>query len=432
MREALAALALLAAAPALAQAAPPPATAVPAPMLKTRLDQLVALLNGKAGYATLFSPSFRQAVPRAQLQSFVAGRKAQGGLATGVASIDAVTPWQATVKIAYQRVVATFQIAIDPAAPHLITGLRSTGAAPQGDSIAKLDADFRKLPGASGFGIYALSDQGVTPFAQLNGETAAPLASGFKLWVLAEAVRQINAGERHWDDVVRVGRHSLPSGILQTWPGDAPVTLQTLATLMISISDNTAADTLLTTLGRDNVDQVVKTLGVADPARTLPVLTTGEAFALKTPANAALAGRWATATPEARLALLKDNTDKLTSQPLDPAMFGAKPLAIDSVEWFASPADMARTLNWLRQHGDATMRDILSVTPKTDPANARQFGFIGFKGGSEPGVITMSFLIETKTGAWFAVTGNWHNAAAAVDEAAFGGLMNRALALAAR
>jgi beta-lactamase class A len=317
MREALAALALCLAAPAVAQTAPPPAAAVaPAPDFKARLDQLVALLNGGGDYDALFSPAFRQAVPQAQFQTYAGQLKTQGGTATGVESIDASTPWQATVAVGYQKIIATMLVAVDPAAPHQITGLRITTAEPRDDSLAKLEADFARLHGSAGFGIYALDDAGVTPIAEVKGETAAPLGSAFKLWMLAEAAREVAAGERHWDDVIRIGRRSLPSGILQGWPENAPVTLQTAATLMISISDNTAADTLLTTLGQDKVGAMVRTIGVTDPDRTLPVLTTMQAFELKTPAHAALADAWAKDAPEARAKLLADNAAAFDVTPI--------------------------------------------------------------------------------------------------------------------
>jgi len=419
---------LLVGQPAFAQTPPPaPAAVAPAPALKTRLDQLVALLNGKGDYAGLFAPVFRQAVPQGQFQAYIDQLRAQGGRATGIDSIAPMNAWQATVTVGYERLVATVQIAVDPAAPHQVTGLRITGAVPRGDSLAKLEADFRKLSGASGFGIYALSDDGVTPVAEYNGETAAPLGSAFKLWVLAEAARQVNAGERHWDDVLRVGPHSLPSGILQQWPERAPVTLQTLASLMISISDNTAADTLLTTLGPDRVGAMVRAIGVADPDRTLPVLTTKQAFELKTPANAAIADAWATDDRAARERLLADNRARFAATPVDPHLFAGNPVRIDTVEWFASPRDMARTLDWLRTHGDDTTRAILAISPGTSVAD--RFAYVGYKGGSEPGVITLNYLVRTRAGKWFAVTGNWHDAGAAVSEPVFAALMNRALLL---
>ena len=425
------ALLFAAAAPALAQPAQPapPAAVQPAPALTARANEIIALLNGGGDYAATFSSTFRDAVPKDKFDAISAQLKSQAGSATGVHSISATSPWQATIVVDYQRALVTMLLVVDPAEPHQVTGLRITAAEPRNDSAAALKSDFGKLPGGSGFGIYSLSNGGIRPVIEVNGDTAAPIGSAFKLWTLAEAAREVGAGSRHWSDVITVGPHSLPSGILQNWPDHAPVTLQTAATLMISISDNTAADTLLTTLGRDRVDAMVETLGVAAPGRTLPVLTTREAFALKLPANAALESRWASAAPQARLQLLAAEA-KTIAAPIDLAAFSGTPAAIEQVEWFASPADMARTLNWLRLHGDATTHAILAVNPGTDAATAARFRYVGYKGGSEPGVISLNYLVETKAGNWLAVTGNWHNARAAVDESTFVALMNRALLLA--
>jgi beta-lactamase class A len=422
---------VMAAAPAFAQAAQtvPPTPVQAAPALTVRANEIVALLNGGGDYAATFSSTFRDAVPKDKFDAIAAQLKSQAGSATGVHSISATSPWQATIIVDYQHALVTMLLVVDPAEPHQVTGLRITGAEPRNDSAAALKSDFAKLPGASGFGVYALSTDGIRPLIDFNGDAAAPIGSAFKLWTLAEAAREVGAGARHWSDVITVGQHSLPSGILQSWPAHAPVTLQTAATLMISISDNTAADTLLTTLGRYRVDAMVRTVGVAAPERTLPVLTTREAFALKLPANAALESRWASATPEARRQLLAANARRLAA-PIDLAAFSAGPAAIDGIEWFASPADMARTLNWLRLHGGATTQAILAVNPATDSATAARFRYVGYKGGSEPGVISMNYLVESKAGEWFAVTGNWHNSSAAVDEAKFVSLMDRALLLA--
>jgi beta-lactamase class A len=430
MLKAIVAAACLAVIPTLAQSAavPPPAAVQAAPALTARANEIVTILNGAGDYSATFSSTFRDAVPKDKFDAIAAQLKTQAGSATGVHSIAPTSPWQATVVVDYQRALVTMLLVVDPADPHQVTGLRITGAEPRNDSAAALKSDFARLPGASGFGIYALSSDSIRPVVEVNGDAAAPIGSAFKLWTLAEAAREVAAGTRRWSDVIAVGPHSLPSGILQSWPDHAPVTLQTAATLMISISDNTAADTLLTTLGRDRVDAMVKAVGVAEPARTLPVLTTREAFELKLPANSALVSRWASAAPEARRQLLAANARTLAS-PIDAAVFAGTPMAIDQVEWFASPSDMARTLNWLRLHGDTTTRAILAVNPGTDSTTAGKFRYVGYKGGSEAGVISMNYLVQTKAGNWFAVTGNWHNASAAVDETNFAMLMNRALLL---
>ena len=71
----------------------------------------------------------------------------------------------------------------------------------------------------------------------------------------------------------------------------------------------------------------------------------------------------------------------------------------------------------------------LTGSDSTDPATAGRFAYVGFKGGSEPGVITLNYLVRSKTGQWFAITGNWHDPATAVSASDFAALMNRALRL---
>lgn len=416
----------LLAAPAIAQPAPPQATAAEAasPELKARIDALPALINGTGDFEAYFAPAFKAQVPKAQFDQIGQQLKAQFGAAVKVEKVIATSPHAATVELGFEKGVGSINIVIDPAPPHRVTGLLLTRVEPRGDTVAKIEAEVRALPGTAAFGVYALGD-GVTPVNELAGTQALPIGSAFKLWILAEAARQVNAGTRKWGDVVTLGQRSLPSGMMQKWPASAPVTLHTLATMMISISDNTATDTLLTTLGRDKVDAMVAQAGVADPAATLPVLTTLEAFQLKAPANADLAAAWKAATPEARRKLLADNRARLAATRVDPGMFGDKPVALD-IEWFASPRDEAAVLDWLRTKGGEQALAILAVNPGTP--SAALFDYAGFKGGSEPGVIFLSWLVKTRKGNWYAVTGGWTREDAAVDERSFLNLMNRLLA----
>jgi hypothetical protein len=264
--------------------------------------------------------------------------------------------------------------------------------------------------------------------AGIAPDKAMPLGSAFKLWVLGELAREVGAGERKWSDVVPIGPASLPSGITQNWPAGSPVTIQTLATLMISISDNTATDTLVS-LEDDRLDDFVAKAGVPGLA---PVLTTRQMFALKSPANADLAARWATSpVPSERRKLLETNAARLRTTPVDPMMFAGKPSKIDTLEWFASPADTAGILDWLRKEGGETPLALLAINPGIDPATRGKFDYIGFKGGSEPGVVTLNFLVRRKDGRWLAIAAGWHRNDAGVEENRLVMLMTRALVLAA-
>ncbi|HEY0622623.1 serine hydrolase [Sphingomonas sp.] len=418
----LGALLLAIAAPALAQQPPAPPPAV-SPGLQARIAALPAMVNGTGDFEAYFAPAFKAQVPKAQFDQIGQQLKAQFGVAMKVEKVTATSPYAATVELGFEKGVGTVNIVIDPAPPHRVTGLLLARVEPRGDTIAKIEAEIRALPGTAAFGIYALGN-GVTPVSELAGEQPMPIGSAFKLWVLAEAARQVHSGTRKWSDVVTLGPRSLPSGITQRWPAGAPVTLHTLATLMISLSDNTATDTLLIALGRDKVDAMVAQTGVADPAATLPVLTTMEAFQLKASANADLAAGWRTAGPDGRRKLLTANRARLAGTVIDPAMFADKPVAPD-IEWFASPRDEASVLDWLRARGGDQALEILAVNPGTP--GAALFDYAGFKGGSEPGVISLNWLVKTKKGNWYAVTGGWTRRDAAVDERGFAMLMSRLL-----
>src|SRR3546814_11614128 len=50
---------------------------------------------------------------------------------------------------------------------------------------------------------------------------------------------------------------------------------------MISVSDNSAADTLIHLLGRESIEARMVAAGHSTPSRNIPFLTTVEAFALK-------------------------------------------------------------------------------------------------------------------------------------------------------
>lgn len=204
------------------------------------------------------------------------------------------------------------------------------------------------------------------------------------------------------------------------------MTLHTLAALMISQSDNSAADTLLATLGRKKVERLLPALGVGAAARDRPLLSTREAFLLKA-GDPAYLTKWKSGGEPERRALLAGLAAKAAGD-IDLGRFSGAPLAIADVEWFASPADLVRTLDWIRRQGDRTALDILAINPGLAAAKG-DFAYIGYKGGSEAGVLAMAFLIRRKDGSWAAAAGAWNDPAAPVDEARLAALMGRLLTL---
>jgi len=419
---------LIVSVPGIAAAQTPPAATAPAadPSLTVRSHELIGIVSGTGDFSGYFAPSFHAALPKEKWDAVVVSMTGQMGKPLAIDRLTAVTPFSANLRVRFERGVVNAQIAIDPAPPHQVVGLLFTGPEMAGDTLDKLAADIRALPGTTGLGIYALGEGAPRLVAGIAPDKAMPLGSAFKLWVLGELAREVSAGERKWSDVVAIGPASLPSGITQNWPPGSPVTIQTLATLMISISDNTATDTLVSLEG-EQLDRFVTQAGVP---RLAPVLTTRQMFALKSPANADLATQWATSlAPSARRTLLDGNAARLRTTPVDPMMFAGKPTKIDTLEWFASPAETAGILDWLRKQGGETPLSLLAINPGIDPTTRGKFDYVGFKGGSEPGVVTLNFLVRRKDGRWLAIAAGWHRNDAGVEENRLIMLMTRALVL---
>lgn len=159
-------------------------------------------------------------------------------------------------------------------------------------------------------------------------------------------------------------------------------------------------------------------------------------FKLKAAIGGALMPRWLALNPAGRRKMLMGEIASVPLAAIDGKRFAdGIPKAIDTIEWFASPADLARTMDWLRRNSEqgpgAEARAILSRNSGIGPAASARWNYVGYKGGSEPGLINMTLLLQAKSGNWFVVTAGWSNTAAPVDEARFVSLVTRAVELAA-
>jgi beta-lactamase class A len=407
-------------------ALPAAAQQPPGAPLQARADAVVALLRGEGDPVEMFTAEFLAQVPAAQLRTIARQLVAQYGAVQGLERLDVTSPQSGVMHVNLERATLHIQIAVAPQPPGRIAGLLVTGADVRGDSLAAIVTEIRALPGEKSIGVARLGAAAPELLAALEADRPLAIGSTFKLFILAELSRQVRAGQRRWSDVVALDRRSLPSGTLQTWPPGAPVTLHTLAALMISVSDNTAADMLLHTLGRDNVERMMATIGVADPARNRPLLSTLEFAAIKTAPAPAL-NLWRQADEAGRRLLLATYASAEAGR-IDIARFLGNPLALD-VEWFASAADLVRAMDWLRREGDDVARAILTINPGLGPPARGAFVYVGYKGGSEPGVLNLTWLVRSPAGVWHVITGSWNNPAAPLDEQRFIGLLARAVQL---
>lgn len=276
----------------------------------------------------------------------------------------------------------------------LIAGLNFTRITPKGADLRSLVSKLDSLPGTVA---YLVLKDGTT-LAEKNANEALAVGSAFKLGVLSALMDQIDSGSLSWKQVVTYNAQwkSLPTGVLQGWPDGSPVTIHSLASLMISISDNTAADTLIHLLGRDAVAQA---LGIPEP-----LLTTRELFVLKDPKNAALLHRWRSADRTEKRELLST----LDSLPLpSAAVFAGGPVSID-VEYYVSARKLAALLE------RTASADLFSINPGV--ADPSKWKSVQFKGGSEPGVINLSTRLVAEDGTAYTLIVTWNRNDATVDD----------------
>lgn len=395
--------------------------------LEVRSLQVVELLNGAVQPAEVFTDGFRAAIADTQIRTLSTNLTAQFGRALEVSLLLPREGTRAMLEIRFERGIAKGGIAIDPAQSNRVDELRFTSVdllAVAGDTPAAIAADLAALPGTvnSWFG-----PLGGTPAISRNADMPLALGSAFKLYILAALAEDVKAGRRRWSDVVPLDQRSYPSGQLQDWPKGSPLTLHTLASLMISVSDNTATDQLIAVLGKERILKLMKDSGHADPDANDPFLTTRELFVLKA-GSQEMIEQWRSGLPlakaviEVALAAEDPSLDQVN------AAFAHGPKAID-IEWFAAPADLARLFVHMRKTADPKAFAIMAISPSATDAIKANWRYIGYKGGSEPGVLNLTWLLTDKAGRDWVLTLGWNNPAAVVDQGKLEALAQRILLL---
>lgn len=410
---------------------------IAAPAAETGFDmrsaQLVDLLAGRLAFTSYFDPSFQAAIPEAQFKTISASLIAQYGQPVAVEKAASTDGRSGTVLLRFAKGVATILLDVGASADQRVTGLRVTGFAMADDNYGKVAAEIAALPGQTGFLVAELNGADIRPVADANVHRQFATGSTFKLYILDELAAQIAAGKRRWSDVVPLSHFSFSSAATANWPARTPVTLQTLANWMISVSDNGAADTLIHLLGREAIEARMKSAGHSDPSRNIPLLTTVEAFALKGNNFNDLRPLFIKGDDVAQRKLIANNQNRLTLANVDGVSFTAGPRFIDSLEWFASPNDIARLMVDLRARQSKALLEAMAINNGVGPVAAADWTYLGYKGGSENGVLSMSLLGQRKKdGKWFVVTASWNNPDANVDTGLLIGLVTRLLALAAK
>jgi beta-lactamase class A len=354
-----------------------------------------------------FDAKFIAVEPVAQLNAAFASLGSTGSQVSLLSLSDVTsTALKADMKIG----AISYNVQLEVDGKGLITGLYFSLAAPipipKVTSWAQVDRDLAAMAPQVSFLAAQLTSNGTC--AQIHGvnvNTPRPLGSMFKLFVLGALANAVKSHDVSWNQKITVTASIKVggSGVLQNDPVGTRLTVEQAAIKMISVSDNTAADMLLALVGRSAVEAQIRSWS-AHASLDQPFLSVAELFVLKWHDFPLLANQYLSLSPARRLAYLTSTVDKIPDSSI--ASSGA-PHDIDSIEWFAAPDDICHAFAGLTSlagdPGLGALNTILSTNNGGIELKPATWPRIWFKGGSEPGVLTLSYLARDSSGKTYVV-----------------------------
>ncbi|MDD5091400.1 MAG: serine hydrolase [Candidatus Wallbacteria bacterium] len=314
---------------------------------------------------SLFSQSFLSAVPEAKIREIIKLYVDNLGLFKKAVVTDE------GYEIYFEKGHCPAKIVVG--SEKLITGLWFGSWNIEGDSWDKIAADFADLPGVVSVAVTRDGELLVS----INPGLPMAVGSAFKLYVLKALIGMMDMATLQMNDVISLKEEwiSLPSGILQDWPAGSLLTVQSMANLMISISDNTATDALIHSAGRETVEAVA-------PERMKPFLTTKEMFELKWGVSDEVRERFVAADLSGKRRIL----ESLRSFDKNRIRFSPSPKCVQSIEWLATTGELCRVIYELRENS------AIRINPGL--ADKKKWHLIGYKGGSEGGVLNYTHVLQ--------------------------------------
>lgn len=324
-------------------------------------QRLTALFAGPSD-ATWFAPSFLAAIPAAQVTEIIRSLTESFGRLTRIELADG----EGTVHL--ERATLPVRIGLDAEARIDMLWFGTPVS-----NMASLEEIALNLSTAAVGKLSILVTLDGRPLLERDADAPMAVGSAFKLVVLKAYEAAIATGALSRDTVVIFEEQdrSLPSGTLQVLPAGTPVTLDSLAALMIQISDNTATDMLMRVVGREALEAL--------SPRNTPFLSTRELFLLAVDDH--LRRRFSAGTREERGAILAS----LADVPLPSPMAIGRKATWPEAEWFLSAHEICQLLAELQNAPALTVRD----NPLFAALDWPRFGF---KGGSEFGVLNLSAI----------------------------------------
>lgn len=361
------------------------------------------------------SPGFSaKLAPEKLIEVFTALKAQLGGL--GAPTLVGQTRFRLALRVPTEHGAIIASAAVEDEAPHRLTELLFRPAPTPETELPQTwtDIDARLKGMADEVHLYAARIDPAagrcTPLHSVNADTPASLGSAFKLYVLVALAEAVAQGKMKWTDTlaIREAWKSLPSGKLQNEPAGTALPLSTYADQMISISDNTATDHLLYHLGRPAVEATVAASGHHNPALLRPFMATREFFKLKLFSDDATRTRWLATDEAGRRAWLASPAATAPFPPLDQVPAWKTPVEPARLEWRATGADLCSLVARFAAHADDAAWQpalhSLALNHGGLTVDPTRWAWVGYKGGSEPGVLFLQWILRDTTGNWVAVS----------------------------
>lgn len=288
-----------------------------------------------------------------------------------------------TFNVYFEKGVVEVLMILNPAGE--IAGLRFLSVREEGMDLEQIVEKFSDLSGE----VSLLVIRNDEKLAALKSDQKMNVGSTFKLAVLQAVKSEIESGDLSWEDVIELKdkTKSLPSGQLQEWPSGAPLTVHTLASLMISVSDNTATDVLIEHLGREKVES---------QTGHEPLLKTREFFVLKAPQNSDLLEKYRAATRKGKYNILAQTEDCSL-----PSANVFDQVRAQDIGWQFSDYELKELMKAVKD------LELMRINPGV--VKPRQGEKIAYKGGAQPGVLNYTIWLETESDDQVFITASWND-----------------------
>jgi Beta-lactamase enzyme family len=243
-----------------------------------------------------------------------------------------------------------------------------------------------------------------------DGGIPKPIAGAVSLYILGALSKAIEAGDVQWDETVMLtdAAKSMPSGELANERDGKKFTVKYLASLMMVTGDFTAIDLLIKRLGPTYIENSQRGLGITDPTRNTPLLSTKAWLQLKWGTGSQQGQTYAGLSVEEQRSLIsKVEADDLphdVARRIDPN----ESVLVEEVNWFASMEDLCRVQAAVRALADlpnrSELRGILVRSPSDVAAvDAKRWKSVQYTKGAEPGVFVQTWLLDRNDGRKFSV-----------------------------